>query len=109
MKKIKFAKDNGSEFYRELNERLDQYFSENSIERTGNRTMVIKMILYFTLDIVFYYLMITSSSPVAFYSFYLLMGLSILLTAFNISHDAAHGVAVKSKFWNKMLFQISFN
>ncbi len=37
------------------------------------------------------------------------MGLSILLTAFNISHDAAHGVAVKSKFWNKFLFQLSFN
>lgn len=37
------------------------------------------------------------------------MGLSILLTAFNISHDAAHGVAVKSKFWNKVLFSLSFN
>ena len=53
--------------------------------------------------------MITSLSTMEFFIYYLLMGLSILLTAFNISHDASHGVAVKSKFWNKVLFQISFN
>jgi len=37
------------------------------------------------------------------------MGLSVLLTAFNVSHDAAHNVAVKSKFWNNFLFSLSFN
>ena len=37
------------------------------------------------------------------------MGLSVLLTAFNISHDAAHGVAVKSKYWNRLLFSVTFN
>jgi len=109
MRKLKFTKDNGTDFYKELNERLDQFFSEKRIERTGNRTMLIKMFLYFGLDIIFYYLMITSTTPLAFYTFYLFMGLSILLTAFNISHDAAHGVAVKSKFWNTFLFQLSFN
>lgn len=71
--------------------------------------MLLKMVFYFSLDILFYVLMITSTTPLTFYLFYLLMGLSILLTAFNISHDAAHGVAVKSKFWNKLLFQLSFN
>lgn len=109
MRKLKFTRDNGTEFYKELNERLDQYFAENNLERSGNSTMLFKMFLYFGLDIIFYYLMITSTTPLAFYTFYLLMGLSILLTAFNISHDASHGVAVKSKFWNKLLFQLSFN
>ena len=70
--------------------------------------MYLKIILYFGLDIFFYALMITSSSIPVFYISYLLLGLSVLLTAFNISHDAAHGVAVKSKFWNKILFQLSF-
>ena len=109
MKKLKFTRDHGADFYRELTERLDQYFSTNNIERTGDKIMYIKMTLYFTLDVLFYFLMITSTSLTAFYIFYLLMGLSILLTAFNISHDAAHGVAVKNKFWNKVLFQLSFN
>ncbi len=109
MKKLKFSKDEGTQFYKELNERIDHYFSSNNIDRRGNYIMYVKIFGYFSLDIIFYYLMITSEDPVQFYIFYLLMGLSILLTAFNISHDAAHGVAVKSKYWNKILFQLSFN
>jgi linoleoyl-CoA desaturase len=109
MKKLKFTKDEGTLFYRELNEQIDRYFSEHRLERSGNATMYFKIAMYFGLDLLFYYLMITSSSLPLFYVFYLLMGLSVLLTAFNVSHDAAHGVAVKSKFWNKVLFQLSFN
>ncbi len=109
MNKLKFSKDEGSAFYKELNERIDRYFSENKLRKTGNNKMIFKIVLYFSLDLLFYGLMITSSSVTSFYVFYLLMGLSVLLTAFNISHDAAHGVAVKSKYWNRILFSISFN
>lgn len=109
MNKLKFSKDAGSAFYRELHEQVEKHFSEKGIEKSGNKTMIFKIFLYFGLDVLFYWLMITSSSPLAFYSFYIFMGLSILLTAFNISHDAAHGVAVKSKAWNKFLFSLSFN
>lgn len=109
MNKLNFSKDEGSDFYKELNERIEQYFSEKGIRKTGNKTMIFKIILYFSLDILFYGLMITSTTTTGFYTFYLLMGLCVLLTAFNISHDAAHGVAVKSKFWNKVLFSLSFN
>lgn len=109
MKKLKFSKDEGTLFYKELKEKVNLYFSENNIARTGNRIMLFKIGMYFSLDLLFYGLMITSESLLSFYLFYLLMGFSILLTAFNISHDAAHGVAVKSKFWNKALFQLSFN
>lgn len=109
MKKLKFSKDEGSEFYKELIERIDAYFADRGALKTGNHIMIFKIILYFSLDILFYALMINSTSVLSFYLYYLLMGLSVLLTAFNISHDAAHGVAVKSKFWNKLLFSISFN
>ncbi|MBO9702060.1 MAG: acyl-CoA desaturase [Sporocytophaga sp.] len=109
MKKLKFSRDKGTEFYKELNQSLDRYFEDNKIDKTGNKTMMVKMIFYFSLDIMFYWLMITSDNLTQFYIYYLLMGLAVLLTAFNISHDAAHGVAVKSKFWNKFLFQLSFN
>lgn len=109
MNKLKFSRDEGTDFFKELNERIEQYFAEKGIRRTGNGIMLFKIFLYFSLDILFYVLMITSTTTVAFYGFYLLMGLSVLLTAFNISHDAAHGVAVRSKYWNKILFSISFN
>lgn len=109
MKKLKFSKDTGSEFYKELNQRIEEYFIQNGLSKTGNRKMWFKIVLYFSLDLVFYFLALNSDSLTAFYCFYLLTGLSVLLTAFNVSHDAAHGVAVKSKFWNRVLFQLSFN
>lgn len=109
MQKLKFTKDDGTVFYKELKQKVDAYFQENSIAKTGNNRFKFKMFLYFFLDILFYALMITSESMFGFFTFYLLMGLSVLMTAFNISHDASHGVAVKSKFWNRILFQISFN
>jgi len=63
---------------------LDDYFSANKISKEGNHIMLFKIALYFGLDILFYSLMITSTSVSQFYLFYLLLGLSILLTAFDI-------------------------
>ena len=108
MNKIKFQKDEGSAFYKDLVSTLDQYFEQNNISKTGNSTMHFKIVMYFGLVILSYILVLTSTSVLSFYISYLLLGLSVLLTAFNVSHDAAHGVAVKSKFWNKVLFQLSF-
>ncbi len=108
MQKLHFQKDEGSAFYKELKEQLDLYFSGNKIAREGNHIMRFKIFLYFGLDILFYILLLNTSTVAQFYTCYLLLGFFVLLTAFNISHDAAHGVAVKSKFWNKLLFQLSF-
>lgn len=108
MQKLRFQKDEGSLFYQELKQELNRYFADHHKQPTGNYKMVIKIVMYFGSVLLFYALMLTSSSLGWFYVFYLLMGLAVLLTAFNISHDAAHGVAVKSKFWNNLLFQLSF-
>lgn len=109
MNKLRFAKDEGSEFYRELKIETEKHFAITGHERTGGLKMLVKILVYFGLDILFYYGMIHSETLFSFYCYYLLMGLSVLLTAFNIAHDAAHGVAVRSPFWNKVLFSISFN
>ena len=98
MKKIKFSKDEGSEFYKELMEQIKIYFETNNIDKRGNNIMLFKIILYFSLVILCYTLMLSSSSVWMFFGCYMALGVSVLLNAFNISHDAAHGVAVKSKF-----------
>lgn len=108
MKKLRFQKDEGTLFYKDLRSELETYFEGTNTPRTGNLIMRFKIFLYFGLDILFYYLLLNSDTPLQFYLFYLLLGVFVLLTAFNISHDAAHGVAVKSKSWNKLLFQLSF-
>jgi linoleoyl-CoA desaturase len=98
MNKLKFIKDECSEFYKELDEKIEQHFADKGMHKTGNMTMTFKVILYFSLDTCFYALVITSITTIDFYAFYLLMELFVLLSAFNISNYAAHGVAVKSKF-----------
>ena len=69
MNKLKFTKDEGSEFYKELNEQIEKYCSANRMKKTGNIVMHFKIILYFSLDIFFYYAMIGSTSVFAFLIF----------------------------------------
>jgi linoleoyl-CoA desaturase len=109
MQKIKFSQDEGTEFYRALIFRINEYFESNNLSYYGDHTMYLKIGMYFGLVALFYLLMITSVGLVGFYCCYLLLSLFILLTAFNVSHDAAHGVAVKNKKINDFLFQLSFN
>jgi linoleoyl-CoA desaturase len=109
MQRLKFSKDEGSAFYKELNERIEEYFSERNLSKTGNGVMYFKIFLYFGLDVLFYWLMMHADTKLEFCVYYVLMGLFVLMTAFNVSHDACHGAAVKSKFWNKVLFSLSFN
>lgn len=109
MQRIKFSKDQGSLFYKELKLEIDAYFKEHGNQKFGNQKMYFKIALYFGAVLFSYILMLNSTELWSFYLTYLLMGLFVLLTAFNVSHDAAHGVAVKSKFWNRILFAASFN
>ena len=38
MQKIKFSKDNGNAFYKELKENINAHFKEHNIQKTGNQT-----------------------------------------------------------------------
>lgn len=108
MKSRIFSSDNGIEFYAELRSRADEYFQNNGISRTGNRLMKFKISVCLLLVVATYSLLLMSPSIGFFALFYLFFGISVLLIFFNIAHDAAHGVAVKNKRVNKVLFLISF-
>ena len=109
MKKVKFSTDNGNDFFSEFKQEVNDYFLSNKLDRRGGVKMKARIFLYCGLVISSYFLMLISTSVVLFLMFYVLMGLMVLLVGFNISHDAAHNVAVKGRFWNNILFQISFN
>ncbi len=108
MKSRTFSTDNGVAFYAELRSRADDYFLKNNISRTGNRLMKFKIAFCLFFVVASYALLLTSPTISYFALFYLLFGISLLLIFFNVAHDAAHGVAVKSKRVNKVLFLISF-
>lgn len=108
MKSRKYIIDNGTDFYAELRDRADRYFKANNIARYGNSTMQLKIVGFFLFLFFSYGLMLTSKTVLFFSLTYLLFGASVLLLFFNIAHDAAHGVAVRNKKVNKVLFLVSF-
>ena len=109
MKKLKFHKDEGLAFYKELKSKIDHYFEENQTRlRLGIGQCILRFFCISAWLLAAYTMVLLSNSAAMFMISYLLMGLAVLLTAFNVSHDAAHGVAVKSKKLNKILFQLSF-
>lgn len=109
MEKLQFGKDNGSEFYHVLSQRVKQMLAAKKKTRYANRLMIFKTILYFLLVFLFYGLLYASTNLVWFYIFYLLTGIGVLLLAFNVSHDAAHDVITRDKKTNGWLFAWSFN
>lgn len=108
MKSRIYSTDNGVDFYAELRARADQYFRDNNISRTGDSFMKLKIVSLFSLLILSYTFMLASQTMLFFSLSYLLFGVSVLLLFFNIAHDAAHGVAVRNKKLNKLLFLTSF-
>ena len=106
---IHFTKDAGDDFYNELVLEVNKYFTDNGKERLGGSKLIVKMLILFAINILFYALMILTNVSSLFILFYCLTGISILFTAINVSHDAAHNTAVRSKFWNKVIFELSFS
>lgn len=70
--------------------------------------MKFKIAFCLLLVIATYSMLLMSPSIDFFALFYLFFGISLLLVFFNIAHDSAHGVALKNKRINKVLFLISF-
>ena len=54
-----FSKQDSLKFFRTLNTRVNAYFKENKIEKTGNWKLHLKTIILFTVFLTPYFLIIT--------------------------------------------------
>ena len=63
MKTIKFSNLDKAKFFRTLNKRVNLYFKENNIKRTGNWKLYTKAIIMFSLFLVPFILILTISMP----------------------------------------------
>lgn len=99
-----FAKQDNLKFFRTLNSRVNSYFKENNIEKTGNWKIHLKTVILFTVFLVPYFLILTLDMP--FWSHLLLtivMGIGMAGIGMNVMHDANHG-SYSTKSWvNKIM------
>lgn len=108
---VRFNKTQNPEFYKILNKRVTQYFTENNLSKHANFSMVFKTIFMVSLYFVPLVLMLT-----AFYSGFLgmlllwiLMGFGMAGIGLSVMHDANHESYSKNKFVNDSLgFLLNF-
>ena len=103
-KTINFSRIDKAKFFRILNKRVNTYFKENKIQRTGNWKLYSKAIIMFCLFFVPLILIFTVAMPQ-----WLLLLLTIVIgvgmagVGMNVMHDSNHESFSSKKWVNKLM------
>lgn len=91
-------------FYSALKERVDAYFEQEKIAKTGNLKLYSKAIFFLSSAIALYITLVffTPSTPIALVLCGLL-GISMAGIGFNVMHDGAHGSFSSKKWINEIM------
>lgn len=101
---IKFSRVDSAKFFRTLNKRVNNYFKDNDIARTGNWKLHLKTIVMFSLFLSPYFLLLTLNLPTwAQLLLTIVMGVGMAGVGMNVMHDANHGAYSSKKWINKIL------
>ncbi|MEQ1554744.1 MAG: acyl-CoA desaturase [Ferruginibacter sp.] len=99
----KFKNLNGTDFYKELKLRVNNYFVETNKKTTGNFALYLKAILFWVLYVALYVHLIFFTPPnwIALLECLVMGGITAGI-GFNVMHDGGHGSFSGSAFWNKI-------
>lgn len=99
-----FSKQDSLKFFRTLNSRVNNYFKENNIQKTGNWKLHLKAVVLFTVFLTPYFLILTLNMP-----FWVMLLLSVVIgvgmagIGMNVMHDGNHGSYSNKSWINKMM------
>jgi linoleoyl-CoA desaturase len=108
MPKVSFSNHNAT-FFAELRQKVDAYFDEKQVKKTGNWRLYLKTSLLIPIALTLYILLLAYSFPV-----WLVMimsatlGLAMASIGFNVMHDACHG-SYSSKKWVNNTLSLTMN
>jgi len=100
-----FAKQDNLKFFRTLNTRVNDYFKEKNISKTGNWKLHLKTIILFTVFLTPYFFIITLTEMHFgwFLLLSILLGIGMAGIGMNVMHDGNHG-SYSTKSWiNKIM------
>ncbi|RYZ96443.1 MAG: acyl-CoA desaturase [Sphingobacteriaceae bacterium] len=100
MSKISFN-NTGSPFFKSLKEKVNNYFAEKNIQRTGGPRLFMKG-LFIALSAVTLYIVLVFFTPITPVAVILccLFGMNLAAIGFNIMHEGGHGSFSKYKWIN---------
>lgn len=96
-------------FYNELRKRVDSYFKENGLSKSGDWKMYVKTVFMFSMYLVPYFLIVFNvfESKIIWLLLATLMGFAMAGIGLSVMHDANHGSYSKNTKLNKWLGYIS--
>ncbi len=99
-----FSKQDTAKFFRTLNSRVNAYFKDNNISKTGNWKLHVKAVIMFAIFLTPYFLILTLDMPLwAMLLLSVVMGVGMAGVGMNVMHDGNHG-SYSSKSWiNKFM------
>lgn len=101
---IKFSRVDPAKFFRTLNKRINNYFKENNIKKTGNWQLYLKAIVMFAILIVPLILVLTLDLPWwAQVLCMMMIGVGMAGVGMNVMHDANHDTFSSKKWVNRLM------
>lgn len=106
MKNIRFKKEEDTQFVQVLYARVNQYFKDNNLPKTGDASLLIKGTILLATYGATYLLLFFSNNLTQLYLAYIGLGILTIFVALNIAHDAAHGTFATHATWNDRLLYV---
>ncbi|NNF19151.1 MAG: acyl-CoA desaturase [Flavobacteriaceae bacterium] len=101
---VRFSRNDSAQFFRTLNRRVNAYFKENKIKKTGNWQLHLKTAVMFGLILDPYFLMLTLNLHTwANLLHTITMGVGMAGVGMNVMHDGNHGSYSSKKWLNKLM------
>ena len=101
---LKFSRLDSGKFFRTLNKRVNAYFKENEIQRTGNWKLHLKTVIMFSIYLTPYFLLLTLDLPTwGQVLMTIIMGVGMAGIGMNVMHDGNHGSFSNKKWINRLM------
>ena len=101
---LSFSRTDSAKFFRTLNKRINTYFKDNKIKKTGNWKLYSKAIIMFAIFLVPLILILTLNLPAwAQILLIITIGIGMAGVGMNVMHDANHDAFSSKKWVNKLM------
>jgi linoleoyl-CoA desaturase len=101
---LTFSRNDPAKFFRTLNKRVNGYFKDNNIKRTGDYRIWLKTIAMFILFLGPYFLMLTLTiNPWVQLLLTVVMGIGMAGIGMNVMHDGNHGSFSNKEWINRLM------
>ena len=101
---IKFSRKDSAKFFRTLNSRVNQYFKENDIKKTGNWKLYVKTVIMLTIFLAPYFIILTiDMNQWLKLLLAVVIGVGMAGVGMNVMHDGNHESYSTKKWINKLM------